>query len=133
MRIIFLAQLDPLMIVIVASTVQYIFDITVVFALFSGIIDYAMLVNMIIGEKLIVQKITNEPPSKVGDVVYIPQRKRISVHKVTSIIIGVNNILCIEATPIIGYLVPCFFIDDIGNKVFLTEEEAEQALKERES
>lgn len=73
-----------------------------------------------------------ELPCKVGDTVYIPQRKRVSVHKVSSIIIGVNNILCIEATPIIGYLVPCFFIDDIGNKVFLTEEEAEQALKREE-
>lgn len=65
----------------------------------------------------------------VGDVIYIPQRKRISVHKVISFYIGLGNTVLINLIPIEGYLVSCLNVDDIGKKAFLTSEECEQALK----
>lgn len=73
-----------------------------------------------------------ESPCKVGDTLYIIQRKRITVHKVSSLSIGIDNILWINIKPITGYLFAGCYIDDIGKTVFLTKEQAKQALKERE-
>lgn len=68
-------------------------------------------------------------PCNVGDVIYIPQRKRISVHKVVSFYIGFGNTVFMNLTPIEGYLVSYLNVGDIGKKAFLTSEECEQALK----
>jgi hypothetical protein len=71
-----------------------------------------------------------ELPCKVGDVVYIPQRGYISKHKVVSFR-TLDDVTIIELQVISGFLVGSCFNREIGKTVFLTKEEAGQALRER--
>lgn len=69
-----------------------------------------------------------ELPCKVGDVVYAVSKcnNKIFSKKVVEILLKEDN----------GYVYtePCYFIfEDFGKIVFLTKEEAEKALKEREN
>lgn len=69
-----------------------------------------------------------ELPCKVGDVVYAVSKcnNKIFSRKVIEILLKEDN----------GYIYtePCYFIfEDFGKTVFLTKEEAEQALREREN
>jgi hypothetical protein len=74
-----------------------------------------------------------ELPCKIGEKIYDPVRGQISEYKVISF--GVNeyglylNLRCIQGLCRHGMVRP----EWIGTTVFFTPEEAEQALKERES
>ena len=71
------------------------------------------------------------PPVKVGDIMWIP-----SVHSNKVYSKAVKEILIHEKDGDIGKYVYCssayFPFENIGKTVFLTREEAEQVLKERE-
>ncbi len=72
------------------------------------------------------------PPCKVNDVVYTIIKDTVAEHRVQKIEVHIN-----------GSISFCFswhgcgyehkFVKDIGKTVFLTKEDAEKALKERES
>ena len=75
------------------------------------------------------------PPCKVGDRVYeVTGRKTVSVYKVRAIRVELFS-LFIEWDIVEGFVwqsLSGINADDIGKTVFLTREEAERALKERE-
>ena len=75
------------------------------------------------------------PPCKVGDRVYeITGRKTVSVYKVRAIRVELFG-LFIEWDIVEGFVwqsLSGINADEIGKTVFLTREEAERALKERE-
>ena len=76
------------------------------------------------------------PPCKVGDTVYeITGRKTVSAYKVRAIRVGLFS-LFIEWDIVEGFVwqsLSGINADEIGKTVFLTREEAERALKEREN
>ena len=78
------------------------------------------------------------PPCKVGDIVYYPWvydgQCGIAFSEVESIKIYVNRlpIAVVEDWKSDMPIPICFTVEDFGKTVFLTKEEAEQKLKERE-
>ena len=76
------------------------------------------------------------PPCKVGDRLYeVTGRKTVSVYKVRAIRVELFG-LFIEWDIVEGFVwqsLSGINADDIGKTVFLTREEAEKALKEREN
>lgn len=75
------------------------------------------------------------PPCKVGDKLYQVTRNFISVFRVRFIEIGTCGNLFLHTDLISGivYTGELFRESEIGKTVFLTKEEAEKALKEREN
>ena len=75
-----------------------------------------------------------ELPCKAGDYLYQPHRNQISKYAVKCLEVGYANIVFVNWEIIEGVAYPLHGIykDEIGKTVFLTREEAEQALKERE-
>ena len=75
------------------------------------------------------------PPCKVGDRLYeVTGRKTVSVYKVRAIRVEMFSLL-IEWDIVEGFVwqsLSGINADEIGKTVFLTREEAERALKERE-
>ena len=66
-----------------------------------------------------------ELPCKVGDKVYFVYRGKMFQHKIKELVI--------QEWGNFAYSSDCFPFSAFGNYVFLTREEAERALKERES
>ena len=91
--------------------------------------------NMIFADYLLEHGVT-VLPCKVGDRVYeITGRKTVSVYKVRAIRVELFG-LFIEWDIVEGFVwqsLSGINADEIGKTVFLTREEAEQALKEREN
>ena len=75
-----------------------------------------------------------ELPCKVGDFLYQPHRNQISKYRIKNFKVCMYNYLIIEWEIYSGiaYKLNGVYADEIGRTVFLTQEEAEQALKERE-
>ena len=76
------------------------------------------------------------PPCKVGDYIYYPlhygDNSCVAIFEVDKIVINGETLVFI-LDPESDMPMPCWFsMDDFGKTVFLTKEEAEQALKERE-
>lgn len=72
-----------------------------------------------------------ELPCKVGDTVYLIKNHNIYERKVTRIIFDPRTIIQLMAKDYVCYA-SCIGRNDFGKTVFLTREEAERALKERE-
>lgn len=70
-----------------------------------------------------------ELPCKVGDTVYLIKNHNIYERKVTRIIFDPRTIIQLMAKDYVCYA-SCIGRNDFGKTVFLTREEAEQALKE---
>ena len=73
-----------------------------------------------------------ELPCKVGDILYVPTRNFISEYRIDYFHLGKYGI-CYSTSVIEGISTRLFTdsIENIGKTVFLTKEEAEQALRER--
>lgn len=76
-------------------------------------------------------------PCKIGDSVYSllspPHHKRGLIYEYIVVFIGINDSKDINVKSVRGDWMYPFNFSDIGKTVFLTREEAEKALKERES
>lgn len=72
-------------------------------------------------------------PCKVGDTVYISPFAEALRYRVASIVIEGNGIFAIARNSKLVISSYRFPLDEIGKTVFLNREEAEKALKERES
>lgn len=70
------------------------------------------------------------PPCKVGDTIYVSMCKQVFPFNVTSI--NTDEVGTIIKAMHGLRLLYMFYSEDIGKTVFLTREEAEKALKERE-
>ena len=77
-------------------------------------------------DRLIELLVNFNPSCKVGDVVYKINGNRIEKFKVARFIISSYGIRAEDL-----YGVQVVLIDEIGKTVFLTKEEAEQALRQR--
>lgn len=76
-----------------------------------------------------------ELPCKAGEFLYQPHRNQISKYRIKDLKIEWSNFVFIEWEIIEGIACPIHGVDssEVGNTVFLTRKEAEQALKERET
>ncbi len=71
------------------------------------------------------------PPCKVGDTLYLPISHRVIAYEVSTIKFD-GSILRIVTRNKLSNIQRTIWSQDVGETIFLTKEEAEKALKERE-